>query len=153
MQAHFFPSGTRFAQVCQDSFLHDANMFGQQGRGQPARPITLNTTTTTTQPTTHDQTTRTIKTHDQKQRRLQIRRRTRRRRYATHLLPMYQQFDLHNTKATTSSALVQTTATRVSRDTHTEYNTSLSRHRCQTTLFQAAGDSERTTLFNFCFLH
>ena len=35
IQVHFIPSGTRLAQLHQDScFLHVANMFGQQGMGQ-----------------------------------------------------------------------------------------------------------------------
>ena len=54
-----------------------------------------------------------------KRRQHQRRRRTRRRRYATHALSINRQLNLHYTKATTSSALVQTAATRVSRDTLT----------------------------------
>ena len=42
IQAHFIPSGTRLASVFQDScFLHDANMFGQQGMGHDPRTPTL----------------------------------------------------------------------------------------------------------------
>ena len=41
MQAHYIPSGTRFAQLRQDScFVHDANIFGQQGVGHGPRSLT-----------------------------------------------------------------------------------------------------------------
>ena len=42
IQVHFIPSGTRFAQLCQDScVLHDANMFGQEGMDHGPRTLTL----------------------------------------------------------------------------------------------------------------
>ena len=42
MQAHFIPSGTRLAQLCQDScFLHDTNMFAKQGMSQSTGTLTL----------------------------------------------------------------------------------------------------------------
>ena len=42
IQAHFTPSGTRLAQLCQDScFVHDANMFARQGMSQSTRTPTL----------------------------------------------------------------------------------------------------------------
>ena len=42
MQAHFIQSGTRLAQLNQDScFLHFANMFGQQGMDGSPRTLTL----------------------------------------------------------------------------------------------------------------
>ena len=42
MQAHVTPSGTRLAQLCQDScFLHDANMFAKQGMSQSTGTLTL----------------------------------------------------------------------------------------------------------------
>ena len=42
IQAHFIPSGTRLAQLCQDScFLHDANMFAKQGMSQSTGTLTL----------------------------------------------------------------------------------------------------------------
>ena len=42
MQAHFIPSGTRLAQVFQDScFLDDTNMFAKQGMDRSPRTLTL----------------------------------------------------------------------------------------------------------------
>ena len=42
LQAHFTPSGTRLAQEYQDKyFLHDANMFAQQGMGQGTCTLAL----------------------------------------------------------------------------------------------------------------
>ena len=40
-KANFIPSGTRLAQLCQDScFLHDANMFAKQGMDRSTRTCT-----------------------------------------------------------------------------------------------------------------
>ena len=42
MQAHFIPSGTRPAQLFQDScFLHDTNVFAKQGMSQSTGTLTL----------------------------------------------------------------------------------------------------------------
>ena len=42
IHAHFIPSGTRLAQLCQDScFVHDANMFAKQGMSQSTGTLTL----------------------------------------------------------------------------------------------------------------
>ena len=79
---------------------------------QPARPTTPITTTTTT----HDQTTGTTKTHDQNEDddeqddddTLLI---------ISQLISINRHLNLHCTEAATSSALVQTAATKVSHDT------------------------------------
>ena len=42
MQVHFIPSGTRLAQEYLDNFfLHDANMFAQQGADHGPRTLAL----------------------------------------------------------------------------------------------------------------
>ena len=42
IHAHFIPSGTRFAQLCQDScFLHDTNLVAKQRMDRSSRTLTL----------------------------------------------------------------------------------------------------------------